>query len=138
MLMRTLAALAGTFFMTLCACSSAQSPDASAEMRRLQVLLAVINAEIRADLDQVMALHEVIKSNARVSTNAQERTPDPVNYDERVAALRSANQRDEALSKRLDAILARSAELNAQKQPLLERVRSLGLEPPDPVAGTAR
>ncbi len=133
---RLLAGLAATFLVALCPHSSAQSPDANAEMRRLQVLLAVINSEIRADLDQVMALHEVIKSNARVLATAQERSPDPVNFDERAASQRMANQRDAALSRRLDAILARSAELDAEKQPLLERIRSLGRVPQEPATGT--
>jgi hypothetical protein len=134
MLIRILAGFAGTFFLILCTHTFAQSPDASAEMRRLQVLLAVINSEIRAGLDQVLALHEVIKSNARVSLNTLDRSPDLVNFDERAAAQRLANLRDAALSRRLDAILERSAELDAEKQPLLERVRSLGVIRPDPTA----
>jgi hypothetical protein len=134
---RLLAGLAGTLFMALCPFSHAQTADAAAEMRRLQLVLAVINAEIRSDLDQVLALREVISLNARASPNTLERSPDPVDFDERAQAQRIANQRDAALSRRLDAILARSAALDAQKQPLLERVRSLALLPQESTSGTA-
>jgi hypothetical protein len=98
-------------------------------MRRLQTALSVINAELKADLDQVLALHEALKANSRTPLNLQGRSPDPLSYDDVAAAQRLAIQRDALLNGRLDAILARSAVLDAEKQPLLERVRSLSLLP---------
>jgi hypothetical protein len=63
----------------------------------------------------------------------QGRSTDPVMYDDMVAAQRRVIQRETVLNARLDALLARSAQLDAQKQPLLERIQEIGMMPYEPV-----
>jgi hypothetical protein len=107
----------------------AQDPDGAQEMKRLQTTLAVINSELKSDLDQILVLQEALKVNSRTSLEAQGRSPYPVMVDDAAAAQRLAIQRETAINARLDTILARSAALDARKQPLLERVRELGAVP---------
>lgn len=103
----------------------AQQQEGALELQRLQAALSVINAEIRANLDQVMALQEAIKANSRTPLEAQGRSPDAVSFDDVAAAQRRAIENEAAINARLDAILARSAALEEEKQPLLERIREL-------------
>ena len=111
----------------------AQEPATSPEMRRLQSVLSVINAELKADLDQVLVLQEALKANARGSLKAQGRTPDAISFDEVAAEQRRAIQREQALNARLDAMLARSITLDSKKQSILERLIELGLTRQTPV-----
>jgi hypothetical protein len=130
MSMRLLACLAGSLAIVLPASLHAQEQDSVLEIKRLQALLSVINTELKSDLDQILMLQEAIKANDRASLEAQGRSPDAVMLEASVAAQRRAIQRETAINARLDAILARSAALDAKKQPLLERVRELGMTPP--------
>jgi hypothetical protein len=107
----------------------AQEQESVLEMKRLQAALAVINSELKADLDQILMLQEAIKANGRTSLEAQGRSPDPVMIEDVAAAQRRAIQRETAINARLEAILARTAVLDAKKQPLLDRVRELGVAP---------
>jgi len=107
----------------------AQEKESAPELKRLQTMLSVINAELKSDLDQILVLQEAIKANSRTPLEAQGRSPDAVSYDEAAAAQRRAIQRETAINSRLDAILARSAELDAKKQPLLERIAELSAAP---------
>jgi hypothetical protein len=127
---RFLACLAGSLAIFMAASLHAQEQDSVLEIKRLQALLTVINAELKSDLDQILTLQEAIKVNGRASLETQGRSPDPVLVNEAAAAQRQAMQRETAINARLDAILARSAALDATKQPLLERVRELGMAPP--------
>ena len=43
----------------------AQGQEAALELQRLQVALSVINGEIKANLDEVMALQEASKASSR-------------------------------------------------------------------------
>ena len=95
------------------------------EVRRLQTLIAVINAEIKADLDQAMTLRQINTVNARKPVEVQGFSPDPISYDDLVEAQRRSVQTEAAISLRLEAILARGIALNAEKQPLLDRVKDL-------------
>lgn len=95
------------------------------EIRQLQASLAVINAELRADLEQVLMLQEAIRLNSRATLEEQGRSPDMVMYEDMAAAQRRAIQRETAINARLDELLARSADLDARKQTLLERIREL-------------
>lgn len=95
------------------------------EIRQLQASLAVINAELRADLEQVLMLQEAIRLNSRTTLEEQGRSPDMVLYEDMAAAQRRAIQRETAINARLDELLARSADLDARKQALLERIREL-------------
>jgi hypothetical protein len=99
-------------------------------MKRLQVLLSVINSEVKSDLDQMLVLQEAITANARTPLDLQRgRSPDAVLFDDAAAAQRRAIERETAINARLDAILARNAALDAKKQPLMERVLELSVAP---------
>jgi hypothetical protein len=130
MSMRFLASLAVSLAILLSASVHAQEQDSALEIKRLQALLSVINAELKSDLDQILMLQEAIKVNGRASLEAQGRSPDAVLVEDAAAAQRRAIQREAAINARLDTILARSAALDAKKQPLLERVRELGMVAP--------
>jgi hypothetical protein len=126
---RLLACVTASIVIAFSGTVLAQEQDSVLEMKRIQVLLAVINAELKSDLDQVLLLQEAIRANAQPPLEAQGRSPDAVYYDDVAAAKRRAIQRETAINARLDAILARTADLEAKKQPLLERIRELSLIP---------
>jgi len=107
----------------------AQESESAVEINRIQTLLTVLNAELKSDLDQVLLLQEAIKANARAPLEAQGRSPDAVSYEDVAAAQRRAVQREAAINARLDAILSRSASLDATKQLLVERIRELSHMP---------
>jgi hypothetical protein len=124
---RILAFLATTILLVISGPSRAQDQESFLELKKLQASLAVINSELRSDLDQILILQEAIRANARMPLEAQGRSPDPVSYEDVAAAQRRAIQRETAINARLDVLLARSAELDARKQALLDRVRELSL-----------
>jgi hypothetical protein len=137
MSMRLVACLAASLFIVLSASALAQEQENVLEMKRIQALLAVINSELKTDLDQILLLQEAIRANAQPPLEAQGRSPDAVMFEDVAAAKRRAIQRETAINARLDAILARSADLDAKKQPLLERIRELSLVPQAPAAKLA-
>ena len=124
---RQIAWLAPWFSLLIAGSPLAQEPASAPEMRRLQTVLTVINAELKADLDQVLVLQEALRANARGSLQAQGRTPDAISFDEVAAEQRRAIQREQALNARLDAMLTRSITLDSKKQSILERLIELGL-----------
>ena len=105
----------------------AQGQEAALELQRLQLALSVINGEIKANLDEVMALQEAGKASAR-TLGAQAQAPGQL-FDDVAAAQQRAIDDQVGFNARIDAILERNAALNAEKQPLLERVRELLQEP---------
>lgn len=125
MSIRFLVRAAASLFIVFSGSLLAQQQEGALELQRLQAALSVINAEIKANLDEVMALQEAIKANSRTPLDAQGRSPDVVSFDDMAAAQRRAIENEAAMKARLEAILARSAALDAEKQPLLERVREL-------------
>ncbi len=133
MYFRFLASLAVTLSVFFSGTLFAQDQESILEIKQLQAAISVINSELKADLDQILMLEEAIKLNARTSLEGQGRSPDPVLYDDVAAAQRRAIERETAMNARLDALLARSATLDARKQPLLERIQELSLLPQEPV-----
>jgi hypothetical protein len=125
MSIRFLLFAAASLFIALSGSLLAQQQDAALETQRLQAALSVINAEIKANLDEVMAVQEALKANSMMPLEAQGRSPDAVSFDDLAAAQRRAMEKEAAMKARLDAILARNAALDAEKQPLLVRVREL-------------
>jgi len=108
----------------------AQEPEGVREAKQIQLMLSVVNAEIKADLDQIRVLQEAIRDNARTTLQSQWNSPDPVSFEDKVAEQRRAIQREAALGARIEAILARSAALDAKKQPLIERLMALDTASP--------
>lgn len=123
------AAIVGLMLIVLTGPSWPQEQQGLLELKKLQASLSVINSELRSDLDQILILQEAIRANARTPLEAQANSPDPVSYEAVAAARRRANLREAAINARLDALLVRSAALDARKQPILERVRELGIAP---------
>ena len=78
--------------------SLAQEGNRADEIRQLQSLLGVINAELKADLDQVLVLQEAIRGNTRKTLAAQGRSPDIVTVDSALAADRRAIEREDAIN----------------------------------------
>jgi hypothetical protein len=99
------------------------------EIKRLQAMVIVINAELKSDLDQVLMLQEAVKLNSRTPLELQSSSPDVVSYDDVEASKRMAIQREASINLRLDAILTRSKELDLKKQLLLDRVIELSKAP---------
>jgi len=132
MAFRFLAGLAVTLSIFFSGTLFAQDQGSILELKQLQAAISVINSELRADLDQILMLEEAIRLNAQTPLAAQGRSPDPVLYDDVAAAQRRAIQRETAMNARLDALLARSASLDARKQTLLERLQELSLLPQEP------
>jgi hypothetical protein len=107
----------------------AQVQDRALELQRLRAVLATINSEAKADLDQIQMLQEAIKANARTSLEAQWRSPDPVMFEDNAAAQRRMIQRDSAINARLESILERSAALEVKKQLILDRILEVSAMP---------
>lgn len=128
MFIRNLAGLATSVVIGFSGPVAAQEQQTFTQIKTLQASLSVINSELRSDLDQILILQEAIKANARPPLEAEQgRSPDPISYEDVAAAQRRAIQRETAINVRLDELLARSAELDARKQPLLDQVRELGI-----------
>lgn len=128
MSIRNLAGLAISILIGFSGPAAAQEQQAFIRIQTLQASLSIINSELRSDLDQILILQEAIRANARMPLEAEQgRSPDPVSYEDVAAAQRRAIQRETAINARLDRLLARSAELDARKQPLLDEVRELGV-----------
>jgi hypothetical protein len=104
----------------------AQEDGGVLELKRLRLELSMINAEIKSELDQVLVLQEAIRANARIPLEEQGRSPDIVMVDDVATAQRLAVEREAALNVRLEALFVRNAELDAKKQGILERVRTIG------------
>jgi hypothetical protein len=132
MFIRFLACLSALFSILYTGSLLAEDQGRFIEMKQIQISLSIINSELKANLDQILMLEDAIKANDRPSMVEQGRSFDPVMYDDKVAARQRVIQRETVLNARLDALLARSAQLDAQKQPLLERIREIGVMPYEP------
>jgi hypothetical protein len=129
MLKRYLVYVSASIFVMFSGSLSAQEQGSVLEMRKLQAILSVINAELRSDLDQILILQEAIKANARMTMEVQGRSPDPVSYDDVAVAQRFAIKREMDLNAQFDAVIAQSAALRAKKQAYVERVMEIGVAP---------
>ncbi len=114
----------------------AQSEDA--ELKRLQTILAILNQELLAQYQQIQALQEARRSNAQVPLYLQGRSPDLVFVDEAAADQRRAVQREAVLNARLDAAYERIGQVEAEKQPILERLREIVGSAPAVTPNTAQ
>jgi len=130
MAMRVLAYVLTFMLIAFSGSPGAQEPDSFREIKRLQNLLVIINSELKSNLDQIQIFQEALRGNNSVPLEAQQgRTPDLIMQNDVAAQQRLAIQRETALNARLEILLVQSAELDARKQPILERVRELSLAP---------
>ena len=115
-----------------------QEAESDLEMKRIQNVISVINGEIKSDLDQLLILQEALKANSRMSLEAQGRSPDIVNIADIAAAQRQAVERETSINARIDSVLARTAELSARKQVLLEQFMELSAAPISSTANSSK
>ncbi len=102
---------------------SAQTRDADAAIRRLQTVLNVLNQELTATYDQIKALQAMLAANDRNSLNVQGRPKPLTTEDEVVEVKRKTEAREREIQERIEAAFKRIQEIEAQKQPVLRRLR---------------
>lgn len=108
----------GMLFLLVCAGSAhaAESP----ELPQLKLLLDVLNGEQQAVIEQMRMTQEIRRSN--FPCGGRSVPPGMVDYEEWADAQRSALQRENELRGRIDRLHSRWDDLEARKQPLLQRI----------------
>jgi Skp family chaperone for outer membrane proteins len=103
--------------------AAAQTRDADATIKRLQTVLNVLNQELTATYEQIKALQAMLAANDRNSLNVQGR-PKPLTTEDEVAEVkRKGEAREREIQDRIEAAFKRIQEIDAQKQPVLRRLR---------------
>jgi hypothetical protein len=95
------------------------------ELRRLQGVLNVINQEIQAAYQQYQVIAEARRNIYQLQILGDLRTPDVQNFEAVQEQQREALRRDRELADQMSQILVRIRELEARKQPILERIYRL-------------
>lgn len=126
MSIRFLSCVAGSLFLVFSAALPAQEAGRAVELQRIQAALEMLNAEIKANAEQVLALQAALKANAQGPV----RSPDLVSFDDAAAAQRRAIENEAVMNARIDVNLARNLALEEEKKPLLNRARELLQVPP--------
>lgn len=112
------------FCIALAAAAHAADPTFDAEVRRLQTFLGILNQELGTQYERIKALQDAIAHGALAGSNPAA-NPDIARYEDVADQKRRALAREGALRQQLDATLDRIRELEAEKAPLLERVKEL-------------
>ena len=108
----------------------AEEPEA--ELRRLQTILNTLNQELQAEYQHIRTLQDALRSNSVVPLLSQGRSPDVVAYEEVAGQERTALSREAALNAQLDVVYSRVKQIEADKQPILDRLRELIKTAPAP------
>ncbi|MBS1138388.1 MAG: hypothetical protein H6R11_2342 [Proteobacteria bacterium] len=108
----------------------AEEPEA--ELRRLQTILSTLNQELQAEYQHIRTLQEALRSNTVAPLLIQGRSPDVVAYEEVASQERTALRREAALNAQLEVVYARVKQIEADKQPILDRLRELIKTPSAP------
>jgi predicted RNase H-like nuclease (RuvC/YqgF family) len=108
----------------------AEAPEV--ELKRLQTILNTLNQELQAEYQHIRSLQEALRSNAQFPLLSQGRSPDVVAYEEVAGQERTALRREAALNAQLDVVYARVKQIEADKQPILDRLRDLIKTAPTP------
>jgi predicted nucleic acid-binding Zn-ribbon protein len=122
------------------AAHAAAADSFDTELKRLQTILSIMNQELQAEYQQMRSIQETLRSNVLTPPNLQAGYQgDVVRYDDFVAEQRNAARRDAALRSQLDTIHERVKQIEAEKQPILDRLKELvkAAPPPPPPAGEA-
>ncbi|HWS13855.1 MAG TPA: hypothetical protein VN279_13710 [Rhodocyclaceae bacterium] len=120
------------------AAHAAAADSFDTELKRLQTILSIMNQELQAEYQQMRSIQETLRSNVLTPPNLQSGYQgDVVRYDDFVAEQRNAARRDAALRSQLDVIHERVKQIEAEKQPILDRLKELvkAAPPPPPPAG---
>lgn len=104
---------------------AAQGAGEDAELRRLQGILGVINQEIQAAYQQYQTIAEARRNAFQLQLFRDLRTPDVQNFELVQEEQREAMRRDRELGEQMNQTLARIRELEARKQPILQRIYQL-------------
>jgi hypothetical protein len=109
--------------------AAADKAENDAELQNLYSTLNMLNQEQQAIYQQFQMLQEVRRSNNPFygSPLLPQLVGAPANYDEVVAAQKSAIQRDEDLSRQANQLLDKYNEIEDMKKPLRQKIHSLTL-----------
>ena len=100
--------------------------ETDTELKRLQSVLATLNQELEATYRQFQMVQEARRASVQQELYAAPRPGlDNRNYDDIIAAQSEARERERALSMQMDQLLAKAREIEAQKQPTLQRIFEL-------------
>ncbi|HSD61830.1 MAG TPA: hypothetical protein VLC55_13340 [Burkholderiales bacterium] len=99
--------------------------DEDVEIRRLQGVLGAINQEIQAEFQHYQMVLQARRETMQILMYGALATPDPVNFEAVKEEQRKLLRRDDELRSQLDQILARIRDLEARKQPLIDRLYEL-------------
>lgn len=108
---------------------AADKVEKDAELQNLYTSLNMLNQEQQAIYQQFQMLQEVRRSNIPFygSPMLPQLVGAPANYDEVVAAQKSAIQRDEDLSRQANQLLDQYNEIEDLKKPIRQKIHSLML-----------
>lgn len=101
------------------ATGTAPSNDAEESMKRIKTVLAVLNQELTATYDQIEALKRALDAEL----SPRWRPPGIETMDELTEAKRKASERENEIRARIEQAFKRIKEIDAQKQPILERLQ---------------
>ena len=108
------------------------------EIRRLQGVLSVVNQEIQAGYQQYQMVLQLRRETIQILMFGAVAIPDPVNFEAAREEQRKLVRRDDELRSQLDQILARIRELEARKQPLIDRLYELATAARAPAPAAVR
>jgi hypothetical protein len=106
------------------ASTTAQTRDPDLALKRIQTVLGVLNQELTATYEQIKTLRAARAANDCSSLNVQGRPPALTTEDEVAAAKSKAIAREQEIQTQMDAAFSHIKEIEAQKQPILQRLRS--------------
>ena len=112
--------------------SFAASADDSAELQNLYDALNMLNQQQQAIYQQFQMVQELRRNGSASLSYGMSMHPQLLgqiaNYDEVVAAQKSAVQREESLYQQSDRLLTRYNEIEDMKKPLQSKIYSLSLD----------
>ena len=117
------------FLLLMLQSSLAAAADNRAELQSLYNALNMLNQQQQAIYQQFQMVQELRRGGMPIygAPMLPQYMGAPPNYDEVVAAQKSAIQRDEGLSQQADQLLDRYNEIEEMKQPLQQKIYSLTL-----------
>ncbi len=101
----------------------AQARDPDVSMKRMQTVLTVLNQELTATYDQIKALQAALSANDRSALHVQGRPPSVTTEEQVAAEKRKATAREQEIQSQMDAAFKRIKDIEAQKQPILQRLQ---------------
>jgi len=114
------------FSMALMLSGQVGAADFDAESKRLQNTLVTLNQELAATYSQFQMVLEARRASIQQEALEGPRPGlDYRNYETIVAAQAEARERGQELTRQMDQLLAKVREIEAEKQPILQRVYEL-------------